>query len=146
MPTATTANLTGLAGALGVAVGGLSRALIRESADVSRTTLSVLATLRDGPRRVTELALSEHVAQPTMTVLLSRLERRGWVERGQDERDRRAVSVAITPAGLEMLAEVQRTRAELLAARLEQLAPDELSTLERAVPVLARLLELGGTR
>src|SRR4051812_21152687 len=73
-------------------------------ADLSRTATSVLAALRDGgPQRVTVLAAAEGVAQPTMTNLVVRLERRGLVERGSDPDDARAVRVAITPQGRERL-------------------------------------------
>jgi len=51
----------------------LVRLLARETAGtgMSRTSLSVLATLRDaGTARITELAETEHVAQPSMTTLV----------------------------------------------------------------------------
>lgn len=41
----------------------------------------------------------EGVTQPAVTQLVNRLERRGWVERHTDERDARAVLVALTAAG-----------------------------------------------
>ena len=52
----------------------------RGKREMSRTAASVLATLRDtGPRRITELAEAEAVAQPTITTLVGRLERDGLV-------------------------------------------------------------------
>ena len=52
----------------------------RGKRELSRTAASVLATLRDtGPRRITELAEGEAVAQPTVTTLVGRLERDGLV-------------------------------------------------------------------
>jgi DNA-binding MarR family transcriptional regulator len=41
----------------------------------------VLNTLRDGPRRITELAQCEGLAQPTTTLLVKRLEELGLVRR-----------------------------------------------------------------
>ncbi|MGZ4279795.1 MAG: MarR family transcriptional regulator, partial [Solirubrobacteraceae bacterium] len=50
---------------------GLFRA---EKGELSRTAASVLARVRDeGPQRVTDLATSESVAQPSMTTLVARL-------------------------------------------------------------------------
>ena len=76
----------------------------RGKRDLSRTAASVLATLRDlGPRRITELAESEAIAQPTVTTLVGRLERDGFVERRPDPADARAVLVHLSRAGRERL-------------------------------------------
>jgi DNA-binding MarR family transcriptional regulator len=133
--------LAELANAVGTRIGRLARVLIRETIEVSRTTLSVLATLRERPRRITELASLEHVAQPTMTVLVSRLEQRGWVERQPDPTDRRAVQVAITDAGTKVLDELIAKRTTLLAERLADLSEAERETLARAIPILDRLID-----
>src|SRR4051794_4455520 len=90
--------------------------------ELSRTSTSVLAFLRDdGPQRITELAAREAVAQPSMTSLVSRLERDGLVERRDDPADRRAVLVDITGEGERVLADRRRARADALAARLDRL-------------------------
>src|SRR5258705_2346945 len=80
----------------------LVRLLTRETVGtgMSRTSLSVLATLRDaGTARITELAETEHVAQPSMTTLVSRLEKQGLVQRPTEPPDARAVAVLLKPAG-----------------------------------------------
>src|ERR1700722_9805079 len=79
--------------------------ILREvSTDLGRTSASVLKQLREaGPQRVTVLAANEAVAQPTMSALVQRLERRGLVTRGQDPADARANLVQITPSGIEVL-------------------------------------------
>ena len=83
----------------------------RGKRELSRTAASVLATLRDiGPRRITELAESEGIAQPTVTTLVGRLERDGLVERRPDPADARAVLVHLSGAGLERL-DAMRSRA-----------------------------------
>jgi DNA-binding MarR family transcriptional regulator len=133
--------LAELANAVGTRIGRLARVLIRETIEVSRTTLSALATLRERPRRITELASLERVAQPTMTVLVSRLEQRGWVERHPDPTDRRAVQVAITDAGTKVLDELIAKRTTLLAERLGELSETERETLARAIPILDRLID-----
>ena len=58
----------------------------------------MLRTLTDAPRRITDLAELEGLAQPTMTLLVQRLEQRGWVERKRDSDDGRVVLVSLTDA------------------------------------------------
>jgi DNA-binding MarR family transcriptional regulator len=114
----------------------------RGKRELNRTAASVLATLRDrGPRRITELAESEAIAQPTATTLVGRLERDGLVLRAPDPDDARAVRVHLTDAGLERLAERRAARAALLAARLERLTDAERVALTAALPVLDKLTE-----
>jgi DNA-binding MarR family transcriptional regulator len=135
-------ELLELANALGVRIGRLVRILVRDVEGPSRTQQAVLATLEDaGPRRITELAAAERVAQPSMTVLVSRLERRGWVERRPDPEDGRVVMAAITDDGARALARVRAARAEALAARLDVLTPDERRTLAAAIPLLDRVID-----
>ena len=108
--------------------------------DLSRTAGSVLATLRDGgPQRVTALAQAEFVAQPTMTTLLSRLERDGLVERRSDPADARAVLVTITAEGLKRLTAIREARAAAIEARLSELDPADREALAAAIPALAKL-------
>jgi DNA-binding MarR family transcriptional regulator len=110
--------------------------------DMSRSAASVLAQLRDaGPRRVTELAAAEAVAQPSMTTLVGRLERDGLVTRGPDPADARAVRVGITAEGLERLERIRAHRAATLDAALARLAPGERAAIEAALPALDKLRE-----
>ena len=72
--------------------------------DLSLTTASTLATLdRDGPQRLSDLAVREGVTQPSMTALVTRLERDGLATRGADPSDGRAVVVTLTDAGRDVL-------------------------------------------
>jgi len=108
--------------------------------DLSRTAASVLAALRDGgPQRVTALATAESIAQPSMTTLLSRLERDGLVARSQDPADARAVLATITAEGLERLTTIREARAAVIEARLAVLDPAERDALAAAIPALAKL-------
>ena len=67
--------------------------------ELSRTEVGVLSTLSEGPRRITELAQTEALAQPTVTQLVDKLEGRGLVSRARSDEDGRVVIVEITPAG-----------------------------------------------
>jgi DNA-binding MarR family transcriptional regulator len=108
--------------------------------DMSRSAASVLGNLRDlGPTRITELANIEAVTQPTMTTLVTRLERDGLVTRSPDPADARAVLARITEEGLARLAGMRAARAAVLDAALAELEPAEREALEDALPVLEKL-------
>jgi DNA-binding MarR family transcriptional regulator len=115
--------------------------------DMSRTAASVLATLRDdGPKRITELAASELIAQPSVTTLVARLERDGLVRREPDPADARAVRVHLTGEGRERLARLRANRAAALDARLAGLTPEERKALGCALPALDKLIHEETTR
>jgi DNA-binding MarR family transcriptional regulator len=121
-------------------VGRIVRSLVRESGSLSRTQTSVLAGLRDGgPRRISELAHAERVTQPSMTTLVSRLERQGLVERSQDASDGRVVNVTITATGLDALERSGAAMTATLASRIEALSAADRLALGAALPALARL-------
>jgi DNA-binding MarR family transcriptional regulator len=115
--------------------------LARETAgELSRTSASVLTMLAERSHRVTELADAQAVAQPTMTVLLKRLETRGLLVREQDHDDRRATNAVITDAGREALARRRASRTETLARRLRRLDPEARAAIAAALPALDDLL------
>jgi len=69
-------------------------------ADLTMPQLKVL--LRRGERgaaRVSWLAERMSVSPPNITGILDRLERRGWIARTADPRDRRVVQIVLTEAG-----------------------------------------------
>ena len=95
--------------------------------------------LRDGPMRLTELAVAEAASQPGMTQLVGRLEREGLVRREADHGDRRAVLVAATEAGAAVMGRRRAERTEALHLMLDRLDPEDRAAIEAATPALARL-------
>ena len=126
---------------LAAAITEVARLLIREGVHVNRTSLSVLATIRDCPKRVTDLAASEFVSQPGMTALVTRLEEQGWVERQADPCDGRVVNVAITKSGVRMLDSALAMRTEVLRRRIEPLKPADKRALADAAAALRKLTQ-----
>jgi DNA-binding MarR family transcriptional regulator len=103
---------------------------------------AALVTLRQGPRRMTELADEQGVRLPTMTAQVGRLERLGYLTRGRDADDARVVTVTITDAGRAIIAETTGARNEHMGACVAQLDADEHAALAAALPVLAKLTDL----
>jgi DNA-binding MarR family transcriptional regulator len=111
--------------------------------DLSLTALSTLATIeRTGARRLGDLAVSEGVTQPSMSALVSQLERLGLADRQTDANDGRVVRVAITPAGREHLSALRRAGASVFDVLVDKLTPREAASLRAALPVFRRMLQL----
>lgn len=115
--------------------------LTRTSVCVSRTEVGVLRKLRTAPRRITELAAEERVTQPAITLLVNRLQDRGWAARVPDPSDRRAVRVALTPEGSETFARLQAEYRALLHEEMASLEDGEVETLAAAVAILDKLID-----
>ncbi len=112
--------------------------------DLSLTAAMVLARLdRDGPVRLTELAVSEGLSQPGMTQLVSRLERDGLVRRQASAGDRRGVLVAVTGAGTTLVASRRAERAAALHQMMSSLDDDDRAAIAAALPALSRLVDAG---
>jgi DNA-binding MarR family transcriptional regulator len=120
----------------------LTRLMMRSGAHkLSRTEVGVLSTLSDGPRRITELAQTEALAQPTVTQLVDKLEGRGLVSRARSGEDARVVMVEVTPAGTEVFEEVRSEIRANMRAALAHLPDDELTDLVHAAETLGDLIE-----
>jgi DNA-binding MarR family transcriptional regulator len=124
---------------------------LREPGDLSLTSAAVLGTLRaEGPVRLTVLAATAGVSQPATTQLVQRLEVDGLASRTSDPEDGRGTLVAITDAGLALLAEVRRERRERLGKLLGTLSIEDEATLvmamDVALPVLEQLIDATAPR
>lgn len=74
--------------------------------------------------------------EPDITRLLDRLEKRGLTTRARARDDRRVVRVAITPAGLALLAALDHPMLELHRGQFAALSPRRLQELVRALKLL----------
>lgn len=118
----------------------LRRARVRDvELGLSGPRLSALSVVVfAGPLTVSELADAEQVRPPTMTRLVDALQREGLVTREPNPRDARSVLVRATATGRLVLSRGRSHRVEDLAARLWDLAPDDLRTLATAVTLMER--------
>jgi DNA-binding MarR family transcriptional regulator len=110
---------------------------------MSLTSLATLSSLnRTGPRRITVLATVQGVTQPSMTTLVTTLERAGLVERRCDPDDKRVVLVAVTAAGSHLVRARRQASTEVFARLIDKLPSDEAAALSAAIPALEHLREL----
>jgi DNA-binding MarR family transcriptional regulator len=129
---------------LGEALYSLAAGIIRRrSRTLSLTAASTLATLeRTGPRRLTDLAVAEEIAQPSMTTLVTQLEQLGFAERLRDPEDARVVLVAITRDGSRYLRERRRVGAAAVTELIDKLDEKDAAAMTAALPALLRLADV----
>jgi DNA-binding MarR family transcriptional regulator len=121
----------------------LTRLLAKEvSSELSRTEASVQNTLSDGPRRITELAELEGLAQPTTTLLVKRLEDLGLVRRERQADDGRVVLVSLERAGAAALEDFHAQFIALLCADLAATTDEKIEALAVAAETLESLIAL----
>jgi DNA-binding MarR family transcriptional regulator len=121
----------------------LTRLLFRElGGELSRTELGLLRTLSDGPRRITELAELEGLAQPTMTIMIKQLEQEGLVQRERRSDDGRVVLVDLTEGGRVALDDYRERIRAAMGAYLAEIPDEEVDRLVAATETLAQLVTL----
>jgi DNA-binding MarR family transcriptional regulator len=107
---------------------------------VSPAQLSALSVLMSGPKTLGDLAAAEQVRPPTMSRLVSEMERAGVARKTTDRDDARVIRVHATPKGLRALSRGRSMRIEAIERLLRELDPADLATLERAVGTIETLL------
>jgi DNA-binding MarR family transcriptional regulator len=107
---------------------------------VSPAQLSALSVLMSGPKTLGDLAAAEQVRPPTMSRLVSEMERVGVARKVTDRADARVIRVHATPKGLRALSRGRAMRIEAIERLITGLDPDELGTVERAVGTIEKLL------
>jgi DNA-binding MarR family transcriptional regulator len=115
------------------------------TAGIGPAQLSALSVLVfGGPVTLGKLAEAEQVKPPTMSRIVTGLERNRLAEREVDAKDSRLVQVRATAKGTRLLHEGRRQRIEYLARNLDGLSGGDLETLKAAVEILQRAFERWG--
>jgi DNA-binding MarR family transcriptional regulator len=121
----------------------LGRLLIRQlPTEMSRSEAGVLNALCAGPRRITDLAELEGLAQPTMTLLVQRLEQQGLAARDRHADDGRVVLVSLTAAGKAALDDFIELVAVALREHLVDASDEQIAALAAATDTIETLIAL----
>jgi len=137
----TDADRRDLARRLTFVVGTINRRLRPPADGLSHVAVSALSSIsRAGAVRPGDLARMEGIAAPGMTRLVADLEQHGLVERTADPHDRRSTLLSLTAAGERELQEARTSRSAWVARLLDEVGPDDLAAVERAVTALEAAL------
>jgi MarR family 2-MHQ and catechol resistance regulon transcriptional repressor len=117
---------------------GRHAALSLEAAGIGLSEFTILeALLNKGPLLVNDIGRRISLTSGSITTAIDRLEKRGLVKRGTDERDRRARLVSLTPAGRSLI-----TRTFAGHKKIMDNAADTLTKAERKT-LISLLKKLG---
>jgi len=83
-----------------------------------------------------DLARKMHVAPPTVTLMLQKLEKAGLIVRKEDEHDQRLSHTYLADAGIETLDILKDILAEIINTSLDGLSPDEKHNLVHWLDVI----------
>jgi DNA-binding MarR family transcriptional regulator len=112
------------------------------AADITMTQFKVLLTIFiDGPQSCGSLASAVDLSLPTMTGILNRLNRRGYLKRERDQKDGRRVISDLSSKGREMIERLWVAGREQLAQVLQGVPFEDLQALERALEIFTRAVE-----
>jgi MarR family transcriptional regulator, transcriptional regulator for hemolysin len=96
--------------------------------------------LGDGVRQK-ELAAALSIEGPSLVRLLDNLERRGLIERREDETDRRARGIYLTRAGRDLAVRAARVGMSIQKRLLATVPAKDLEACQRAMTLVERQLE-----
>jgi MarR family transcriptional regulator for hemolysin len=102
--------------------------------------LVYMRRLGDGVRQK-ELATALSIEGPSLVRLLDSLERRGLIERREDENDRRARGIHLTRAGRELAVRAAKVGNAIQARLMSRVPPADLEACERVLETLEREIE-----
>ena len=112
-----------------------------DASGLSAPRLSALSVVVfGGPLTLGQLARAEQVKPPTMTKIVTGLEKDGLVERKADAHDGRLTRIVATAKGQRILVEGRARRVRSLTRAVEQLNETELARLDRGVQVFRKLI------
>jgi MarR family transcriptional regulator for hemolysin len=133
----------------GLLVARLSRRL-RQAVDAEMRLIGLteatwrpliyLRSLGDGVRQK-ELATAMSIEGPSLVRLLDSLERRGFIERREDENDRRARGIHLTRAGRDLAVRAARIGNGLQKRLMDSVPAADLEICERVLETLECELE-----
>ncbi|VEG26562.1 MarR family winged helix-turn-helix transcriptional regulator [Actinomyces howellii] len=90
-----------------------------------------------------ELAEALHLSSARIANILKALERKGWVERVHDSRDRRRVRVRLTDHGVQCVARFKHEAVTTIGAIIEALGEPDGTELVRIIGRVRSLVEAG---
>lgn len=105
-------------------------------------TLNFLNNQPDYKATHTALAKYLNLNSSTLTGIITRLEKKGWVAKIPNPNDRRVTYISLTSSGTKLLKSTPQLMHQRLTDKLKKLSPSEFQELESAFDLLIRFMEI----
>jgi len=86
---------------------------------------------------ITALGCELSIGQPSASLIVDQLAKRGYAQRRPDDTDRRRVLVRATPAGQELVSELRTGRRSTVLGWLANVSDEDAETIERGLHAFA---------
>ncbi|TLM70722.1 MAG: MarR family transcriptional regulator [Actinobacteria bacterium] len=121
------------------AMGTLAAGL-RERVGVHPSHFKALMSMHGGGVTASELAERMQVSAPTVSKMVSALERHGWIGRSTDPADRRRVLLTLTDAGADAMRGFMVAGVDHMESVFSDASAGELAAIERGMEALRDVL------
>lgn len=118
---------------------------IQKDFGLSITQLLCLGHLQNSPDyRSTHKELMELLSLNSSTIsgILNRLEKRGYVARLSNEFDKRSKSITLTASGFKLLEETPNVLHDRLAEKLDRLSDEDKRTVQKSLNIIISAMEI----
>lgn len=104
--------------------------------------LNYLNNCQDYKTTHSELAKYLNLNSSTLTGIISRLEKKGWVAKIPNQKDRRVTNIVLTAKGMKLLQGAPQLMHQRLSKKLERLSEEKYHRLENAFNLLVEFMEI----
>jgi MarR family 2-MHQ and catechol resistance regulon transcriptional repressor len=112
-------------------------------ADISPVDFAVIDTLEaEGKISCNELSKKMKLSASRCSRIIDRLQRKGYIMRKQNPRDRRAVEVSLTEKGMRLKNNVERLKARCEKRIFNAIEPDNIEIVKKGMKILRNALHL----
>ncbi len=118
-----------------------AKTLARESGITPSQLVALQMLNEQGEMTASQLAISMHLTQATVTALLDRLEERAWVSRLRHDTDRRRIRILLTAEGTQQLMAAPQSLHEKFLNEFRQLQTWEQTSILAALQRVGVMLQ-----
>jgi DNA-binding MarR family transcriptional regulator len=123
------------------AINQHSRSAERETELTGPQLWALQILVGSAPIRLSELACQMYLRPATVVGIVDRLEAKGLVSRSRSTKDRRAVDLALTEKGEQLVAKAPQVAQVMLLRGLKNLPEDQLAVVVEGMKLMVRILE-----